>query len=288
MRRVLAAALGCGAISACVAPAPASPAAGLPACPRDAAPDASGRCACAPGHAIVLGACVEPAVQAAYCGPAAVEGTAGACTFRPCAAGEALDTGGACKAIPEVLRTGPPCTAPATLIVTDDGRTACVPADAACPRGTVARGASCAAPVACPPGALPAGGECRPVVTAGPHGHPVVDVAAWATLVLGPSGGPGSSELCRPLQARPGAFGLVPGETVVLSLAVHLAAPDQDVSRVYATVSPRVPAGRALGQAGLDAARSAVTSLVEPLRGLGGEASSAAVEAEVRCTIASL
>jgi len=288
MRRIVAAALGWGAISACVAPAPAGPAAPQPACPRDAAPEASRRCACAPGHVVVLGACVEPAVKAAYCGPAAIEGAGGACSFRPCAAGEALDTGGECKAMTEVLRTGPPCTAPATLIVTHDARTACVPADAACPRGTVARGASCVAPVACPPGALAAGSECRPIVTAGPRGHPVVDVGTWATLVLGPSGGPGSSELCRPLQARPGVFGLIPGETVVLSLAVHLAAPDQDVSRVYATVRPQVPAGRVLGQAGLDAARAAVTTLVEPLRGLGGEASSAAVEAEVRCTIASL
>ena len=288
MRRALAAALGWGAFSACVPLAPAGSAASWPACPRDAAPDAGGRCTCAAGHALVLGACVDAAVDAAYCGPAARVGPGGACTFRPCGAGEALDTGGECKAIAEVVRTGPPCTAPAALIVTDGGRTACVPADAACPRGTVASGGVCVAPVACPAGALPAASACRPVVTAGPRGRPVVDLGAWAVLVLGPSGGPGSPELCRPMQARPGAFDLAPGEAVVVTLAVHLAAPDQDVSRVYADIHCQAPAGRVLGLPAQDAARAAVSTLVEPLRGLGGEASSAALEVEVRCTIASL
>ncbi|MBV9945673.1 MAG: hypothetical protein JOZ69_02370, partial [Myxococcales bacterium] len=42
-----------------------------PACPQGADRDASGRCACSGGDALLLGACVSQAVADAYCGPAA-------------------------------------------------------------------------------------------------------------------------------------------------------------------------------------------------------------------------
>jgi hypothetical protein len=308
MRRALAASLASLALLACV---PAGPVAGLapaPACPRDAAPDAEGRCACAPGLELLLGACVGPAVGNAYCGPAARLSAGGECAYRTCGAGEALDTGGACIAIPDLVRAGPPCAKPAALVVTDAGQTACVPADVACPRGTFPDGARCVAPPGCPAGSLPVVRGCRPVVTApqGSRGAQVVDVGAWAAVALGSSGGPGSPDLCRPLQAHPGAFGLTPGQSLVARLAVRLSVPDQDVSRVYADVqmavaSPTSAAGpdagasaggpgasAGVGPTAHDLARSAVSTLVEPLRGLGGQASAAVVELQVRCAISSL
>lgn len=132
-------------------------------------------------------------------------------------------------------------------------------------------------------------GTCRPLVTVGGHGLARVDVGAWAALALGVDGGPGSAYLCRPLAQRPAAFELAPGKTTTVRLRLALTVPDQDLSLVRVGVRATDAASdRPLPRAGEDVVRSAVASLVEPLRSLGGEASAAAVQVEVRCTVASL
>lgn len=287
MRRALATALGWAVLLAC-SPAELPPgAAPLPACPREAAPDANGRCVCAPPLATVLGACVQSDVARAYCGPAASPTPEGTCAFRSCRSDEALETGGACRSLTEIIQTGPRCRPSATVVVEPGGRTACVPPDSACPRGTFATGATCAAPPACPPGTLAASGTCRPVVTRGSGGTPTVDLGAWGLFALGASGGPASPELCRPLSGAPGAFGLVPGESVVATLVVSLRIPDQDLSRLYGSARLTTPEGHPPTSAARDAARTALAGLLEPLRSLGGQASAAGLDVEVRCTIAS-
>jgi hypothetical protein len=245
---------------------------------------------------LVLGACVEPAVRDAYCGPAARPGPDGACAFRACAKGEALDDSGACIPVASVARSGPRCEAPATLVVTGGGHAACVSLDAACPRGTHAEGDSCRASPVCPPGALWTGRECRAVVRkegggGGDTRGTVVDLGAWTTLALGPDGGPGSPELCRPLQSGPLAFELSRGERLEVRLAISLVVPDQDVSRVFASVHAQAwqaAQPRPLPPAAEGVVTRALTTLIEPLRGLGGESSTAAVQVQVRCAVASL
>jgi len=283
--RRLAAGLACSGLVACSPAVPPGVIAQPPACPRDAVA-ASGRCACVKDRVAVLGACVEPAVRDAYCGPASAPSADGTCAFRTCADSEALDDGGHCIPASSVARSGPPCEPPAAFVVIGGGRAACVPADAACPRGTLPTAAGCEAPRACPPGSLGTSGVCRPVVTQGPRG-PVVDLGAWTSLVLGSDGGPGAPELCRPMRAAPTAFDLARGEGVVVVLAISLSVPDQDISRVFASVEAHTPAGRPLPLLGAALARRSVQTLVEPLRGLGGEASSG-VALEVRCPVSSL
>jgi len=147
----------------------------------------------------------------------------------------------------------------------------------------------------CPPGSLPDDRGCRAVVTAG--GHLVehrVDVGTWAALVLGFDGGRGSRELCQPLQQRAEALGL-PADAAV-EIEVSLTVPDQDVSRVRAEVQVtwHDPGGHeSAGATGAapapDLKRMAstdVSTLVEALRGLGGQASSAAVDVHVTCSLA--
>jgi hypothetical protein len=114
-----------------------------------------------------------------------------------------------------------------------------------------------------------------------------VDLGTWSLYVLGATGGPGSAELCRPLQSRPAAFGLQPGEVAVVTLELSLRVPDQDLSRVYAGVRLTAPAPRSLPPDAAELARGAVSTLLEPLRALGGQASTSALSAEVHCTIAS-
>jgi hypothetical protein len=122
----------------------------------------------------------------------------------------------------------------------------------------------------------------------------VVDLGAWAALVLGVDGGPGTSDLCRPLQLHPFEVGLAPGESVELRLVLALRVPDQDVSAVHADVSltarPLAGAGPRQTNLGVSSALAerALGALLEPLRGLGGEASASALEVEVRCVVASL
>jgi len=282
-----AAALWCGAVlacSACSACVPAAPLPASPACPRDASLD-GGRCTCLRDRALVLGACVAPEVRDAYCGPAAQRGT-DACEFRTCAEGEALDEGGRCIPVGAVARSGPRCEAPSRLVVTGGGRAACVPADAACPRGTVAAGDACRAPASCPAGALWTGRDCRSVVSRGPRG-PVVDLGSWVAMALGASGGPGSPELCRPLASSPLAFDLSRGDRVEVRLAISLTVPDQDLSRVFASVRAVSGSGpdHPLSPAAEQRVAGALGTLIEPLRGLGGESSAAAVQVEVRCGV---
>jgi hypothetical protein len=85
------------------------------------------------------------------------------------------------------------------------------------------------------------------------------------------------------LAQRPAAFGLAQGEELALRIRVAVTVPDQDVSRLHAAVQAFDGAGLrqpALAQALVS---QAVRTLLEPMRGFGGEASAASVELEVRC-----
>ncbi|HEY8041403.1 MAG TPA: hypothetical protein VIF15_16470 [Polyangiaceae bacterium] len=285
---------GCYARPACDGLAPCS---ALAACPRDAARDASGRCRCAPGTTLVLGACVAPSVGDAYCGPGAHIAPEG-CVFRECTADEALDVTAGCIPIASATqgRGGAACP-PAAAPLVEDSRTACVPADAACPRGTQWLGAACARPHGCPAGTLATFGArganganganggrgCRPIVVGGDSS--VVDLGSWALLALGADGALGSGELCRPLAQRPGAFGVARGESLPVRIRIGLVAPDQDVTRVEARVRARAESGRALPASAEALVERAVATLLEPLRGLGGQTSASSVEVEVRCLV---
>ena len=268
---------------ACHAP-PARVASPPLACPRDASPDAAGRCACTAGDVPVLGACVPPPVADGYCGPAAHATATDACSFPVCASNDAVDLEAGCVPIAALLHGGPrSCGAGASLAV-EDRRSVCIPADAACPRGTHADGVACVHPPACPPGTLATTGACRPIVLRGEGGSRIVDLGAWAAVVLGHDGGPGSADLCRPLQARPLALELPPADRLALHLRITLSAPDGDVTRVSAEVRVAAP-GAAVPPAAAALAERAVASLVEPLRGLGGEATATRVDVEVRCDL---
>jgi hypothetical protein len=79
-----------------------------------------------------------------------------------------------------------------------------------------------------------------------------------------------------------------------LRLLISIDIPDQDIARVHARVQADLPvAGSSPGGRGgnsapaevQNSAQSAVETLLEGLRGLGGEASAASVKVEVRCLI---
>jgi hypothetical protein len=261
-----------------------------PACPRDAAPDTAGRCTCLPGTVALLGACVPPAVGDFYCGPAATIGPNG-CVFRPCADGELLDAAtGACSAKVLLAGAGSVACGAGGAPVLVSGRVVCVTTDAACPRGTDRVGAVCPRPPGCPPGSLGANGRCDPVVTVGARdGISRVDLGAWIGRVLGPDGGPGTAELCRPLALRPDAFGLSRETEATVTVRISVDVLDQDVARVHAAVSADLTvagAPRPMPAEAEAVVTSSLQTLIEVLRGLGGEASTGAVALKVRCPIA--
>jgi hypothetical protein len=285
--RFLALAAALTSTGACRAPAPRAAGAPLAACPRDSRPDASGRCACDPGDVPVLGACVRPTVADGYCGAAAHATTGGACVYPVCAADDAVDVDAGCVPLGALLHGGPRSCGPGASLAVEERRAVCIPADAACPRGTSAAGAACVHPPACPPGTLASAGACRPVVMRGEGGSRLVDLGAWTAVVLGIDGGPASRDLCGPLQARPLAFELAPSDRLSLHLRIELSAPDNDVTRVSAAVHATAPgAAHPLPPAGAVLAELAVGGLLEPLRGLGGEATATRVDVEVRCDLA--
>jgi hypothetical protein len=262
---------------------------------------------------LTLGACAPPAVGDAFCGPAARMRSDG-CVFHTCSADEALDLAvGGCVPRAALLGGGLGGCGDAGAPLVESGRAECVPREAVCPRGTRLENGACARAPTCPAGTLPDGAgapsdklpdgagapsdklpwgkACQPVVTEGAGGgrRSRVDVGAWAALVLGVDGGRGSEELCRPIAQRPAAFGLGPGQSLTVRLRLSLRVPDQDLAAVHADVHAVAdPSTRPLPPAAENLVRAAVTSVVEPLRSLGGEASAAAVDMEVRCSVASL
>jgi hypothetical protein len=293
------------------------------ACPREAAVDATGRCACADGDVLALGACVPPPIAAAFCGAAASASPAGGCAFLTCASrgrGEVLDAiTGACVPRASLPHGGSiACEAP-TMPIVEEGHAACVPPDATCPRGTTyradadagadadadrpTRAGVCVRPPACPPGTLNEGTTCRAVVTAGGRSGRRVDVGAWAALAIGIDGGRGSSWLCQPLAQHPGLFAdaddrgdvraadagasaRTAAPAVVISVSATF--PDEDLSRLHVEVDARSArsGGAPLAPPAVGVISNAVGTLFELLRGLGGEASAAAVGLEVSCTLA--
>jgi hypothetical protein len=144
------------------------------------------------------------------------------------------------------------------------------------------------------------------VTAGGRYGDRRVDVGAWAAIVLGFDGGSGSRDLCQPLQQdalalalparqgpRAGVEGVDAAVATDVEISVSLIVPDQDISRVRADVhaavafsAPGSGAPAYLSRPDLDRRVSAdVGTLVEALRGLGGEATAAAVDVRVRCTL---
>jgi hypothetical protein len=294
---------GCRAREACLGAACSA------ACPRDSSPGGDGRCACDRGDVLVLGACVPPTVADGYCGQAAKVGADGRCAFPTCRGSEVADVDTGCTGVGAATRGGRSCAGGS--LVLEGGRFACVPSDAACPPGSRAaqqapkrgdggasRPTSCEYSLACPAGSLPEGRGCRPIVSrargfgegtrTGGGASTVVDVGAWAALVLGYDGAQGSADLCRPLQAHPSLFDLNPGDSSTVAVRVVLSFPGQDMSGAYASVTVRAIDARVLQSVAAGLATRATAALIEPLRGLGGQASSSRVEVEVRCTISSL
>jgi hypothetical protein len=244
---------------------------------------------------LLLGACVPPSVGDAFCGPAAVL-EPGGCAFRTCAPGERLDVaaGGCLRVVavhPDVPDAGG-CT-DAGLPLLQDGRLACAPSDATCPRGSrrADGAAACERGPRCPAGSLPDGDGCRAIVTVGGRfGDRRVDVGAWAALVFGFDGGAGSREFCQPLQQHSSALDLARGTSV--EVGVSMGVPDQDITRVRADVHvTTIEAGggaAASRPGGTELQRlvlADVGTLLEALRGLGGESTSAAVDVRVRCDL---
>jgi hypothetical protein len=282
--------------------APAAPVGSPPACPGD--------------HATVLGACVTLSAADAYCQAGkplrihfarmSPEG----CVFTDCPGGGHLDiVTGTCDSAPGLCGDG-------EVKALARGSAVCLGDDGACPRGTTAAYEAkddaknerphlvCKRPPPCPLGSIRHGDGCRPIVMAGVSSadRPRVDLAAWSISVLGPSGGDGSADLCRPLawtaaasMLRYPAFSPTvapprdPPARSEVRLRISVVVPDEDITRAHASVVGRTARdGESPRPAMVEAARASVDSLLEPLRALGGESTTAAIVSEVTCAVASV
>jgi hypothetical protein len=231
--------------------------------------------------------------------------------FRRCAAEEVLDAAsGAC--LPEATQyAGATACSPPRAPVVVNGRGVCVVRDAACPRGTrriersappvvasgdgrrsggtAASGAACERPPTCPPGAIADSDGCRPLATIGRrNGSPRIDLGAWVSAVLGVDGGPATPDVCRPLWLHAEAFAPAVGGPAIARIRVTLSVPDQDVSRVHVDAAGEVQSeggARPFTAEAQAVVADSLATLVEPLRGLGGDASTAAVELALECPV---
>ena len=90
---------------------------------------------------------------------------------------------------------------------------------------------------------------------------------------------------------RPAVFGVNPGQTLAVGIHLTLTIPDQDLARLHAAVTGLASGARQLSlatKAAREVIDTAVATLLEPLRSLGGESSAAAVDISVTCEVARL
>jgi hypothetical protein len=239
--------------------------------------------ACRPAQAperctrVVRGACVDEAIVARYCGPAAHWD--GACVPDACPEGQVRDdVSGEClgaralRAIGERqhLEDAPSCREGLVL--------------------RVARGhARCdAVPAPMPRDRCPAGSALdlsRPGACVALRADGVVDAGAWGRAILG--AGEGAPWLCARLGVDPAAYGLVSGAETTVELEIELVAPNNDVTLAHArTRAAEVTSGgarRPLPNAAEALVAGAVDAQVELFRALGGTANAGATSSRVRC-----
>ena len=256
-----------------------------------------GACTCGEGSTVVLGACVGYDLADAFCGADARIQPGGACAPKECEAGRALDVAsGLCLPASRTLAAMSPVEAAEPspeqrarctfgTLVARGGQAMCLVGELSCGRGQVlerasdggtpgAMGGRCSAAKPCGAGELfdEVSEQCVRIVRAGGADH-VVDVGAWARLVLGIDGGQGTRSFCAPVRAALGAG------TAPVAFALRLAFPDNDVTQV---------SGRVVGQQAptvvLDAAARSLDQLLETLRHLGGMATAGAVSLNVSCS----
>jgi hypothetical protein len=236
---------------------------------------------------------MSPRDADALCGTAG-RPSGGGCERRTCQKEEVLDdaTGvclprGSIRSIAESMQITTledetlVCTKATDVLVAAGNNAACVDKNAACGVGARVTGSVCAPERACAPGevATPRG-TCTRVVFPGP----IVDVATWAELVLGPDGGYGSSFLCGSLSVQPWVFTTVTDTHLTVTLDIDLAFPDNDLTQTQVRVQGRDAAS---GQpiVGLEAAENAMRPLISSLRALGGTARAAGLSTHVRCVL---
>jgi hypothetical protein len=312
--------VACARSSACRADAPSE--AACAGCPRFASGDAARGCTCAGDSVLLAGGCVSRATADAFCGTGAhFETDAGACVLSPCPDGQPLDVAtGACIASQTQREIA---AADHILLVRGEAlackgdrpplfegsHASCVPDDALCPRGTrfVTNSAPnntpnntrdgaptsfrCEREPRCFAGEIadPDSGACTRVLqtSRGERGDSYrVDVARWARAVIGPDGGQGRAAFCAPLEKRPSLLGLTPDSTARVRVMVELFFPNDDVTEVYARVTPfDETAGRSLTTEAEDVLQAGTRPFVEALRALGGEAAAGALRTTVRCIV---
>lgn len=258
---------------------------------------------------LVAGACVSPAFADAFCGKGA-RYRDGACVFVACPETQLLDVAsGTCvpsrtareiasaDRIAIFAHEGLACTAPASPVI-DGARVTCLPEAALCPRGTrlAAGGGRCDPSLACRAGEIAdpdgrhvgAGAGCIALLAEGSRGGAyAVDVGAWTRAALGRDGGEGTSSLCQPLALRAATFGVDARHAINARIVVELRFPESDVTLARATVvASDAASGAPVPPAAAVLVEASVRGLVDALRALGGEASTAATKTTVRCRVA--
>ena len=244
------------------------------------------------------GGCVSPRETSAFCG-AGARWDGERCVTAACVKGEARDTSNGGCVVARTLREMAlrdhlvlesdqilGCHDAYALVVSG-GHPACLPDAATCARGARFIDGSCVAEIACNAGEVRDGGRCWPIVAPGAARDAyAIDVSRWSSIVLGPDGGKGASDLCGPLAESPRALGVGPSGKVDARIEIELNFPDNDVTQVTSRVRVRDGSSdRPLPSDGASLAARSIDSLVSALRALGGSASAASVTTHVTCTI---
>ncbi|MBK6513823.1 MAG: hypothetical protein IPM79_29500 [Polyangiaceae bacterium] len=258
------------------------------------------RCRCDAGRFEIAGQCLTQREANKYCGPGygwLASGGRGGCVKLSCRAGDTIDQRtGLCVPNQQVaqqagvqLGQGQKLgCGPTEVLVVSGGQAACVPAASSCATDEVWSGSACQKTATCPTGQAydPALGRCVPYASSSGASGVAVDVQQWAVTTYGPPGGMGTPAFCGSLAKKPLSFGVGPGGSALVRVAVGLTFPGAEVARGGAQTSASYEAtGAPVPPAAAAEVQASASALLAPLVLGGGRASSEAASTTVRCAI---
>jgi hypothetical protein len=256
------------------------------------------RCRCVVGYVTVAGRCLTPAAASAYCGRGRHWEGVG-CTADRCRPGDELDHAtGLCISHDQVtqvatnigVQVGQGQTLgcpPGQELVIEGGTAACVPKAETCARDEAWNGTACVKVGTCPTGSTfdPAQGRCVEYARGG-SGELAIDVAQWAQSSYGRSGGAGTAAFCGEFAKKPNAFGVAPGTSAAVRVALVLSFPDRAVAKAgVQAIAVFDGSGAAVPPRGAGEVDAAARAILAPLAQGGGRASAVGAETTVLCHV---
>jgi hypothetical protein len=270
-------------------------------CPSGASFDTNrNNCVCQTGRVSIGGSCLTLAEANEYCGKASHYERYG-CVRTVCPAGQEISQEtGQCLAKQQVDQVAQNmgvqigqnqklgCPTGLVLVVEGPNGASCVPPSAACSRDEVWNGKACAKTQACPPGSIfdASRNACIAYSAGEDNKEYTSDLNQWTLSSYGPDGGSGAPAFCTGFNGKPLAFGVLPGGSIRVRVAITVQAPEKQIAQAQVTTAGVVDAtGAPVTAKGAAEIQKAAQDILSALVRQGGKANQPSAGTRVNCLI---